>query len=413
MVFKYLKKIINRIYFTVITQKKINKINKKIASNNKINIIPIIIDCEVSTLNQYLEPVVEELLKLTDYNFEFYFGETFKGAGSSYSVYKKENVFPVNLYQYLKGDILFISPHIYPKGPESAIKIIIDHGICSAKFSFHPKEYYLKYDIYFVTGKLNEEKIKKILQYHNLKDIVKIINIGYPKSDNLYNGNIPARIEIFNKLNLAPNKKTILYAPSWEEGLSAREFGIQMTEIILNNKEINFIVKLHPCFFVQNTDDSYNGGKNWEQLYSPYFTLNNFTFIKEYKSDELLYISDIMITDLSSIALEFLALEKPVIYLDCPKFEKTFNNLYKQYNNTSYSDLLNDPLCNAGRHVGLINYDYNNILNDIEYIIKNPEYKLKERKDFSENILSNKGTASKACVNSIIDNYKYHYNIKG
>jgi len=415
MIKKYFIKIINKFNFIFLKQPKINKINKYITNNKNNNIISIIIDCELLTLNQYLEPVVEELQKLNDYKFEFYFGETIKGAGSSYLGYKKKNAFSTTLYQYLKGEMIFLSPHIYPKGPESALKILFDHAMCTMKFSFHPKQLYLNYDIYCVTGILYEQKIKKIFETFELIDNIYIAPVGFPKSDKLHNNIITSKLEIYSRLKLDPNKKTIIYAPSWEEGLSAREYGIELTRTILNNKNINLIVKLHPGFFISKKDKNYSfytGNINWSENFSIFNNYNNIAFVREFKVDGLLYISDIMITDLSSVALEFFVLDKQVIFLNCPNFEKTFQNLYSKYNNTTYSELLNDPYSNAGRHVGLINYNYNTILDDIQFLIDNPDYKMKERKAYTELLLYNKGFASKMGAKTIIDNYKKKYKVK-
>jgi len=390
----------------------IKRINNKIKSNNKNNIIPVIIDCEVITLNQYLEPVVEELLKLKNYKFNFYFGESKKRNGISYCCYKRKNAFSNKLYQYLKGDMVFLSPHIYPKGPPNALKIFFDHSMCNTKYSFHPKEYYNNYNIYCVTGKLNKEKVIKRINELDLNNKIKVTDIGFPKTDKLFNGNLPCKIKVFSKINLEADKKTILYAPSWEKGLSLREYGIDLIKSILDNKELNLIVKLHPVSLISKNDDNYNfytGGLDWLENISKFKHHSNFVFINDMKIDEYLYISDIMITDLSSAALEFLVLDKPVIYLDCPAFEETYNTLYSLYSNISYSELLNDPDSNAGRHVGLINHDYRTILNDIEYLISNPAYKKNERKEYSDLLLFNKGIASKTAAEMILENYRELY----
>jgi hypothetical protein len=410
----YFRNIYQNILFIIKYKSKIKSINKKIINNKKQNIIPVIIDCELSTLNQYLEPVIESLVKIPEQLFEFYYGETIKGAGSSYIKYNKKNTFPVEIYQYLKGNMVFLSPHIYPKGPPTALKIVLDHVICNVKFSHHPKNFYTNYDIYCVTGKLNEEKIINTLDKFMLSDKIKVINIGYPKSDKLFQGYFKKE-EVISKIKLDPNKKTILYAPSWEEGLSLREFGVSLIDVILKNNEFNLIIKPHPCSLVSIKDKSYKfytGGINWEEKLSKFNKIQNCIFVKNLKIDELLIISDIMITDISTVALEFIVLNKPVIYLDCPKFEETFKTVYKEFNDISYSDFIKNSSCNTGRHVGLINYDYNKILDDINFIINNPDYKKNERNDFSQSLLSNKGNASIVCANMILENYKEKYNKK-
>jgi hypothetical protein len=383
------------------------KINKRIKKDNRRNIIPVIIDCQCPQFSQHLEPIIEELLKIKEQKIDLFFGEKIAETGECYSSYIKENAFPVEIYQKLQGYMIFLSPRIHDTGPKSALRIIMGHGICSAKISIHTKEKYESFDIYCVTGKLNESKIKRNLEKLGLKDTV--VNVGYPKSDKLYQGALPGRNDIFSRLHLDSRKKTLLYAPSWDHGLSLREFGTSLVDTILQNKDYNLIIKLHPNSFCSPQDNNYitlTGGINWEQEFSPFMNYPNCAFVKEFKIDELLTVSDIMITDLSSVALEFLALNKPVIYLDCPAFEENCNA--SPHVDISYSELLENPLCNAGRHVGLVNYNYKSIIDDINFLINNPDYKLKERQEYSEKILSNKGCASKVCANMMIERFKQY-----
>jgi len=403
-----IKKIFKILYLKI----NYNRINNKIKRNNKIGVIPIIIDCELTHFFIYVEPILEEIKKISNIHIELYYGERNKNTGNKYLYYNKQNAFSIDLYKYIKGNIVFLSPHIYPKGPSSALKIVLGHGICSAKFSFHPKEYYENYNIYCVSGNLQEEKIKRSLKLFNIIEKLEVKNIGYPKSDKLFNSIYINKQNEYIKYNFDSNKKTILYAPSWEDGLSLREFGISIISKIIQNNQFNLIVKLHPCSLVSIKDISYTGGIDWEKEFLIFKNSKNYIFYKSADINELLHISDIMITDFSSVALEFLLLDKPVIYLDCPKFENTFKTVYKQFNNLSYSELLADPLCNAGRHVGLINYNYNKIIDDIEYLINNPNYKINERKIYADNLLTNKGTSSKVYAKMIIENYYKFYNKK-
>jgi CDP-glycerol glycerophosphotransferase (TagB/SpsB family) len=283
--------------------------------------------------------------------------------------------------------------------------------MCSAKFLYHPKQYYENYNLYFVTGRLNEDKVLMAIKKFELQNMITIVSVGYPKSDGLFQGIMPSREKILYKLGLDPSKKTILYAPSWEEGLSFRSFGIEMTRILIQNENINIIIKPHPCLLVSPVDDNYifyTGGINWRENFRQFANNTNFAFIDSYIIDELLIAADIMISDISSVALEFLVLGKPVIYLDCPDFEKTLKTIYKDFNDMPYNDLLANPMCNGGRHVGLINYDYHNILNDITFIINNQDYKISERKEFSDLLLVNKGHASEVCAQTIIEQYNQY-----
>jgi CDP-glycerol glycerophosphotransferase (TagB/SpsB family) len=384
------------------------KINKKIQNDNEQGIIPIIIDCEHPIFNHFLEPVIRELYKLPEHKFDIFFGELIKSDGASYFYYNEENAFPISIYSKIAGNMVFLSPNSHAKGPISALKIVFGHGILSTKISFLTKDEYEDFNIYCISGKLSEIRLHKILEKYGLKNKVEVITGGYPKLDILFQGTHPSKNEIFTRLNLDSSKKTLLYAPSWDKGLSLREFGLSIIETILQNKDYNLIVKLHPNSF-RSTDDNnymfYTGGKNWKDQFRSFFKNSNFRFMQDYNIVELLIISDIMITDISSVALEFLVLDKPVIYLDCPRFEETLKELYYHYNNYSYNELIENPYCNAGRHVGLVNYDHKKILEDVSFLIKNPDYKINERKEYSGQILSNKGHASEFYANMIITKF--------
>jgi hypothetical protein len=351
------------------------------------------------------------MIELKNRRFVFYFGETPGNTGASYFCYNADNSFSTNLYSYIKSRAVFLSPHIYPKGPQNAVKIILDHAMCSVKFQYHPQRFYEYYDYYFVTGKLNERKILMAVNKFELQKRITVVNVGYPKLDKLFKGDLPSRDETLSKLGLDPLRKTILYAPSWEEGLSMREFGIDLVRILLQDDAINVIVKPHPSLLVSPEDSSYEfytGGIDWPENFSQFLDKSNFAFIDSYIIDELLIAADIMISDISSVALEFLVLGKQVIYLDCPVFEKTFNTVYKEFNDIAYKDLLENPMCNGGRHVGFVNYDYHKILEDVHFIIEHPGYKLAERDMYAGQLLSNKGCASEKCAEMIVD-YFDHY----
>jgi hypothetical protein len=398
-------------FFNSFFNKTIRTINSKIKRDNQRGIIPVIIDCELQTLNQYLEPVIEEMVKIKDKQYDFFFGETSGNSGSSYIYYNPENAFPVNFYPYIKGRAIFLSPHIYPKGPKNSFKIILDHAMCSAKFLYHPKQFYENYDLYFVTGKLNEEKVMMAIDKFGLQNKITVFKAGYPKLDKLLRGEMLSRNETLHKFGLNPLQKTILYAPSWEDGLSMREFGIDMVRTLLQDKTLNVIVKPHPCLLVSHEDSNYEfytGGINWCERFREFSNNSNFVFIDSYIIDELLVIADIMVSDISSVSLEFLVLNKQVIYLDCPAFEKTFKIVYKDFNDISYKDLLENPMCNGGRHVGLVNYDYRKILEDVYFILDHPDYKLAERELYADQLLSNKGCASEKCAEAIVDYFNRH-----
>ena len=92
---------------------------------------------------------------------------------------------------------------------------------------------------------------------------------------------------------------------------------------MLEIKNINLIVKLHPISYCPEDGPNYEfytGGINWIERFKNLKHIKLQIFISSGSIDPYLSASDVMVTDLSSVALEFIMLDKPVIYIDCPEF---------------------------------------------------------------------------------------------
>jgi CDP-glycerol glycerophosphotransferase (TagB/SpsB family) len=124
-----------------------------------------------------------------------------------------------------------------------------------------------------------------------------------------------SRDEILNDLNLDPELKTVLYAPTWrghqEMNLSSiPDMGLEICESIDEN--MNFIFKPHPIVkehneFPEIIEQIEMHAKNQQNFVYP----DAFTDIIP-----LLYVSDLLITDFSTVAIEYLAFDRPMIFAD-------------------------------------------------------------------------------------------------
>ena len=111
-----------------------------------------------------------------------------------------------------------------------------------------------------------------------------------------------------------------------------------------------------------------------------------------------------MVTDLSSVALEFIMLDKPVIYLDCPEFfEKTLQKTYSGFGDTTADYVRNNPKANAGRHVGNVIAGPDKLEDAITRCLENPGELSKKRKEFSKQLSYNPGNASGAAAEKILN----------
>jgi len=352
---------------------------------------------------QYILPIVEALKKKTP-PISYY-------ITTDYISYKTElapfhvpgnRVFHPSLASRLWPADMFLSASVYGKGPKNAVKINVSHNQ-PVKIESYPKEQMLNYDVHFLTGPLHREQYENMLQKLGIEhENIRLLDIGYPKSDALLIGSYD-KADVLRNLGLDPEIPVVLYAPAWDPGASLRSFGEKVIEKLLDLKTINVIVKLHPVSYTPRTSqhfEFYTGGVDWVEKFSRFDTLPNFKHVIDFLIDPLLRASDVMVTDISSVALEFIVLDRPVIYIDCPEyFDKT---LKMPAWNTDPEYVRNNPRANAGRHVGLVVEDLDKLADAVQRSFDNPDELSGKRKALARSLLYNHGKGAEAAANAIL-----------
>ncbi|MFC1920736.1 CDP-glycerol glycerophosphotransferase family protein [Chloroflexota bacterium] len=353
---------------------------------------------------QYILPIVEALKKKNS-RISYYIATdhiSHKSELAPFNVPGSKVFYPSLAHRMWLTDV-FLSASVYGKGHENAIRINVSHNQ-PVKLESYPRSELVKYNVHFLTGPLHREQYENMLRKQGLeKENIKLLDIGYPKSDELLSGAYN-RNEILRGMGLDPEIPVVLYAPAWDPGASLRSFGEEIIEKLLDMKNISVIVKLHPVSYTPGNSksfDFYTGGVDWVERFSQFEKLPNFRHVKDFLIDPLLISSDVMVTDISSVALEFIMLDRPVIYLDCPEyFEKTL----KMPGWDADPDYVrNDPKANAGRHVGVVVEDLSKLTEAVQKSLDNPGKLSKKRKQLAANLLYNQGKGAEAAANAILE----------
>lgn len=180
-----------------------------------------------------------------------------------------------------------------------------------------------RFDYFISPSKYCTEKFTSAF---NLKKLGKeniIIEEGYPRNDFLFNKSDKDINGIKKKLGIPKNKKVIFYLPTFRD--NQHKSGLGYTY----KTELDF-------------DELKNKlGKDYVILFSPhYFVANKFDFSK-YKGfiinvqgydeiNELYLVSDIIMTDYSSVFFDFANLKKPIIYYmyDIDDYQNNLRDFY-------------------------------------------------------------------------------------
>ncbi|SEL21965.1 CDP-glycerol glycerophosphotransferase [Methanobrevibacter gottschalkii] len=150
-----------------------------------------------------------------------------------------------------------------------------------------------------------------------------VLETGYPRNDILYNAGENQINQIKESLNLPNDKKIILYAPTWRDD----EF--------YDSGSIKFTLKLELDKLKEAIGDKY-----FILVRTHYFIADKLD-LSEYEGfaldvsryediAELYLISDLLITDYSSVFFDFANLKRPILYYtyDLEKYESMLRGFY-------------------------------------------------------------------------------------
>ena len=178
------------------------------------------------------------------------------------------------------------------------------HSLVSTHLSYH-KSAFDAYDVILCTSPYQIKEIRAREKQANLK-AKKLVAGGYYRLE---------RIIKNKKFAKKKSPATILIAPSWGPFNVLKTCGKEIISQLLSSG-YKVIARPHP-----------ETGKRDKQLinsYKDFFCGNkNFTLETSVKTDDSLLAADLLITDLSGVALEYaFGLERPVIFIDLPYNEK-------------------------------------------------------------------------------------------
>lgn len=135
---------------------------------------------------------------------------------------------------------------------------------------------------------------------------------GYVQMDNLFSAPRPPRIP--------PGRKVVLYAPTWHHGLSSLPLlGERAVELLHGGRDDTFVViKPHPL--VQEGKDP--ALAPWKQTLRDACRGRDDTLLIEDRAEDVmpwLKAADVLVSDASSVQLEYLALDRPMVLIDHPE----------------------------------------------------------------------------------------------
>jgi CDP-glycerol glycerophosphotransferase (TagB/SpsB family) len=196
----------------------------------------------------------------------------------------------------------------FMKLKQDGVKFVqIFHGTSDKTYNLNRESRY--YDLVCLTGRsMLEDFNRKGLNKHG-----NCVVTGNLKADRIFKKQYNRDDEI-HKLGFDPNKKTVLYAPTWMDGMgnsSFRKFGIALPDYFPD--EFQLIIKLHPNLHLYRTELV-------NRLILNIVHKKNILLLEQsamiYDIVPVMAAADLLITDVSGVSYEYIAFLRPIIFLN-------------------------------------------------------------------------------------------------
>lgn len=186
------------------------------------------------------------------------------------------------------------------------------------KSKFNYKKDSSEWNYLISPNRFTSEKLRSSFAYDG-----EVLEYGYPRNDVLYNFDKELVEKIKSDLNLPKDKKIILYAPTWRDDeyydIGKVEFNLKLDlNALKESLSDEYIILIRTHYFIANRLDLSK--------------FKGFVFdVSKYEDiSELYLISDILITDYSSVFFDYANLKRPILFYtyDLDKYSKMLRGFY-------------------------------------------------------------------------------------
>lgn len=225
--------------------------------------------------------------------------------------------------------------------------------VMSANPKYKPNFYRQRaeWDYLVSANHFSTETFKSCFMFEN-----EMLEEGYPRNDILSAPDRDERaIELKKKLGIPQDKKTILYAPTWRDdehyGSGQYKFDLKLNlRYLKEHLGDDYVVLLRTHYYIADHLDTTG--------------LEGFTYnVSKYDDvSEIYLISDICITDYSSVFFDYANLRRPILFYtyDLDKYKNMLRGFYIDIEKEVPGPLLftTEEVCDAIQHIEEINEKY-------------------------------------------------------
>jgi hypothetical protein len=294
---------------------------------------------------------------------------------------------------------LFVTTHPTSIVPllGTAPRVCTFHGLPAKGGAFAERQWRFL-DGALLSGPLQKRLFDELRAQHATAGRLWAREVGYPKSDALLSGHYH-REDVLRRFGLDPDRPTVFYAPSWEEHGSLRVAGREIAAQLCR-LDVNVLVKLHPMSYYGASHRHATGGVDWATAFDFLNGEPRFRHVRGGDASPLVAATDVLITDVSSVAYEALLLDRPVIVYDSPR---VYEEVLPRLHGIDPRQARDDLRFNCGREAALVIRRVDQLVGAVKRCLDEPHLHAAQRKAIRDELLYHPGRGAEKTVEAIFD----------
>lgn len=267
-----------------------------------------------------------------------------------------------------------LSDAFFPRSVHRKVQIF--HGVSFKNLAVREKA--LRYDILCLPGRYHSGLYRK--NGFIRADGPTCLLTGFPKTDPLVTGELNRDV-ILHGIGVDPHLPTILFAPTGENHNALETMGEEVLRALADTGLWNLLIKPH---------DHPKKAVDWFAELA-HLESRRVRLVKEQDVIPYLYAADVLLTDASSVAVEYTLLDRPIIFLDVPKL---FKKVRKRAPNLD--------LDTYGRRIGVVVKKPEEVVTAVADSIAHPKREAELRRAMARDVFYGPGGAAERVTGVVL-----------
>jgi len=230
-----------------------------------------------------------------------------------------------------------LSDALFPRSAGKTVQIF--HGVSFKNLAVREKA--LRFDFLCLPGRYHAELYLRSGLVRS--GASRCLVTGFPKADALVGGPRD-RGRLLGSLGLEPDKPTLLFAPTGDKYNALETLGAELIQAVAADGRFNLLVKPH---------DHPKRKIDWFEELAP-LEGGGVRLVRDLDVVPYLRAADVLLTDASSVAVEYTLLDRPIVFLDVPKLIKQVQKRAPNLDLDSYGRRIGRVAANATDAIALV-----------------------------------------------------------